>query len=165
MVDKALFSSNSGEHETPDDLFAELNAEFNFTLDPAATPKNAKCENYYTKAENGIVQPWPGNVFCNPPYGREVGKWIIKGRSEAANGSLVVMLLPARTDTKWFHDYIEGQAEVRFIAGRLKFSNSKNSDPFPSMVVIYWPSNTQVKKMIMKRKILKSGWKPKGGQT
>lgn len=78
------------------------------------------------------------NVFVNPPYGREIGNWVEKAfRTNEEHGNLVVMLLPARTDTKWFHEYIYHKAEIRFIRGRLKFGNSKNAAPFPSMVVIY----------------------------
>ena len=141
MVSETLFTSESTEWETPDDLFNELNREFNFTLDPAATPENAKCKQYYTKELDGLKQPWPGRVFCNPPYGKDVGKWTAKAKVEAKKGSLVVMLLPARTDTKWFHRDIYKKAETRFIKGRLKFKKANSSAPFPSMLVIFRPRN------------------------
>jgi len=163
MVDQALFSTGNGEHETPDDLFQELNREFNFTLDAAANLSNRKCERYYDLLKDGLFQPWTGSVFCNPPYGRDVGKWVLKGKTEAAKGALVVMLLPARTDTKWFHDHIDGQAEIRFIKGRLKFGKAKAGAPFPSMIVIYRPAKTAIQKMRAKRNIIKSGWKTKEG--
>lgn len=138
MINEALYSSASVEWSTPQAIFDKLNDEFHFTLDAAATPENAKCERYYTKAEDGLKMPWGGVVWCNPPYGREIGLWVKKAYESAhENGGVVVMLIPARTDTKWFHDYVLHRAEIRFIAGRLKFGGAKNSAPFPSMVVIF----------------------------
>ena len=133
-MNKGLFTSITDQWATPQWFFDELNEEFHFDLDPCADETNHKCERYFTREENGLAQEWTGRVFCNPPYGREIGKWVKKA---AESGTLVVMLLPARTDTKWFHDYIYGKAEIRFIKGRLKFGDSKNSAPFPSMVVIF----------------------------
>lgn len=130
------FTSKSDEWETPQDLFEKLNSEFAFNLDPCATSKNAKCEEFYTKKYNGLEKRWFGNIFMNPPYGREIGKWIKKAYIESKYGSTVVCLLPARTDTKWFHEYCL-KGEIRFIKGRLKFGGSKNSAPFPSMIVIF----------------------------
>ena len=119
----------------PQDVFDKLNGEFSFTLDPCANDTNHKCKKYFTKTENGLLQNWDDEiVFCNPPYGREIGKWVKKAAESKAT---VVMLLPARTDTKWFHDYIYEKAEIRFIKGRLKFGEAQNSAPFPSMVVIF----------------------------
>ena len=139
-MNQALFSSNTGEWETPQEFFDELDKEFHFTLDVCATAENAKCARYYTKEQDGLHQPWDGIVWCNPPYGREVGKWVFTGLiASQLRGSTVVMLLPARTDTRWFHDYIYHRAEIRFIRGRLKFGGSKNTAPFPSMVVIFRP--------------------------
>lgn len=133
-MDKALFSSRSAEWETPLYLFDALNTEFEFTLDPCATKENAKCAKFYTKVDDGLSKNWDGeSVFMNPPYGREIGHWIKKATEAKA---LVVMLLPARTDTKWFHEYIYNKMEIRFMRGRLKFGQSKNSAPFPSMIVI-----------------------------
>lgn len=130
-----LFSSNRMDWETPADLFAELDNEFHFDLDPCATPQTAKCTDFYTKEDDGLTKSWKGRrVFCNPPYGREIGKWV---RKCSEDGAICVMLIPARTDTAWFHDYIYDKAEIRFIRGRLKFSNAENAAPFPSMVVIF----------------------------
>lgn len=127
------FSSETDLWATPQDVFDALNAEFHFTLDPCATPENAKCKKYYTREQDGLSQDWTGEVvFMNPPYGREIGKWVEK-LSEVGG----VALLPARTDTRWFHDYIYNKAEIRFIKGRLKFGGAKNSAPFPSMVVVF----------------------------
>lgn len=138
-INKAMFSSNSEEWYTPKDFYDELNKEFHFDLDPCATKQNHKCKRYFTKAQNGLIQDWGGcRVFCNPPYGRNIGKWVEKAYNESKKeNTLVVMLIPARTDTKYFHDYIYFKAEIRFIKGRLKFGGSKNSAPFPSMIVIY----------------------------
>ena len=135
-----MFSSKTDEWSTPQDFFDELNKEFNFTLDPCATPENAKCEKYYTKEDDGLKQDWSGEtVFCNPPYGRGIKDWVKKCYEESKKpNTTVVMLIPARTDTSYFHDYIYHKAkEIRFIRGRLKFGNAKNSAPFPSMVVIF----------------------------
>jgi len=135
MMNKGLFTSKTDEWETPQELFDELNEEFNFTLDPCATKENAKCDKFYTKKENGLIQDWSGErVFMNPPYGRVIGKWVKKASESKAE--IVVCLLPARTDTKWFHDYIYHKAEIRFLKGRIKFGGGKNSAPFPSMIVI-----------------------------
>lgn len=139
MINDALYSSKEIEWETPQMFFNKLNEEFHFTLDPCATTQNAKCAKYFTKDIDGLSQSWKDErVYCNPPYGKEISKWIEKAFYETNNGrGIVVMLLPARTDTKYFHDYIYGKAELRFIRGRLKFGNAKNSAPFPSMVVIF----------------------------
>lgn len=140
MINKALFTSNTAEWATPQAFFDELNKEFAFTLDPCATAENAKCARFFTKEQNGLAQSWRGErVFCNPPYGREIRKWVEKAYDEISGGgcSLVVMLIPARTDTSYFHDYIYGRHEVRFLRGRLHFNESKAGAPFPSMVVIF----------------------------
>ena len=136
-MNDVLFSSKSVIWETPQDLFDKLNAEFHFDLDVCALPENAKCEKYYTPEDDGLSQPWDGVCWCNPPYGRTIGKWVQKAYETFAGGGTVVMLLPARTDTKWFHEYIYNKAEIRFIKGRLKFGNSKNAAPFPSMIVVF----------------------------
>ena len=143
MVDKrrmntdVMFSSKTDLWATPQDFFDKLNEEFHFTLDPCSNNENAKCEKHYTLVEDGLNQDWSGEtVFCNPPYGREMKKWIKKCHDESCHAT-VVMLIPARTDTQAFHDYIYNQAEIRFIRGRLKFGDSKNSAPFPSMVVVF----------------------------
>ena len=136
-----MFSSKTDLWATPQDFFDKLDAEFHFNLDVCALPENAKCAAFYTPEMDGLSQPWYGNCWCNPPYGRQVGRWVAKAAQSAAEGATVVMLLPARTDTAWFHDYIYGRAEVRFVRGRLKFGGSANSAPFPSMVVIFRPGN------------------------
>lgn len=135
MNTDVMFSSVTDQWSTPQDFFDGLNQEFHFTLDPCADEQNHKCVRFFTKEQDGLAQSWDGErVFCNPPYGREIVEWVRKA-SEAH--ALVVMLLPARTDTKWFHDFIYQKHEVRFVRGRLKFGGQKNSAPFPSMVVIF----------------------------
>ena len=137
MNKELMFSSKTDNWATPLDFFNELNKEFCFNLDPCADDENHKCEKYFTKIENGLLKDWTGHrVFCNPPYGREIVQWVKKASVESEN-ALVVMLLPARVDTKWFHEYIYNKAEIRFVKGRLKFGDSKNSAPFPSMIVIF----------------------------
>ena len=144
MNNDVMFSHKSGVWETPQSLFDELDSEFHFTLDACALPENAKCPSYYTPIEDGLNQPWKGNVYCNPPYGRTIGEWVRKAYQSRAQGATVVMLLPARTDTRWFHEYIYNKdAEIRFIRGRLKFSNSSMGAPFPSMIVIYRPKEAK----------------------
>jgi site-specific DNA-methyltransferase (adenine-specific) len=140
METKLHFSSASGNWATPQDFFDKQNEEFHFTLDPCADDTNHKCERYYTEEQDGLKQDWSGEiVFCNPPYGRDVQKWVKKCFDEVYSGKCrcAVMLLPARTDTRWFHDYIYHRAEVRFVKGRLKFGDQKQPAPFPSMVIIF----------------------------
>lgn len=137
MNNQAMFSSNTNEWATPQAFFDELNKEFRFTLDPCATHENAKCSRHFTKEEDGLTQSWQGEtVFCNPPYGRDISKWIKKAHEEVLRGATVVMLIPTRTDTAYFHDYIYGKYEIRFVRGRLHFNESKAGAPFPSMVIV-----------------------------
>lgn len=132
-----MFSSASDEWATPQDFFDKLNEEFGFTLDPCANAENSKCAQYFTKEQNGLAQDWgTERVYCNPPYGRGIGEWVAKC---SRHNGLAVMLIPARTDTKWFHEYVyqRPNVEIRFVKGRLKFGNSSNSAPFPSMVIVF----------------------------
>jgi len=135
----ALMSSKDMEWSTPQAFFDELDKEFHFTLDPCATKETAKCKDYYTKEQDGLAQDWGGNVvFCNSPYGKAIKYWVKKCYNESKKpNTTVVMLIPARTDTIYFHTYIYHIAEIRFIKGRLKFGNSTNSAPFPSMIVVF----------------------------
>lgn len=128
--------------ETPPELFGNLNREFQFTLDAAASDANAKCSRYYTIAEDGLSMPWAGHrVWCNPPYGRDVSAWVAKAAGEhAVSGTTVVLLLPARVDTAWFHDLVMPQAQLRFIRGRVYFhvdGEAVDRAPFPSLLAIY----------------------------
>lgn len=140
MQADVMFSSKSDRWETPKEFFEGLNDLFHFTLDACAFPENAKCERYFTPEQDGLSQPWDGVVWCNPPYGRQVGRWVKKAYETAKEGkAVVVMLLPARTDTAWYHDYcyMNRFATVRFVRGRLKFGGGTHPAPFPSMVVIF----------------------------
>lgn len=139
MLNRGLFSSATGEWETPQDVFGALDEEFGpFDLDPCATAENAKCPHYYTEEDDGLSLPWRGRVFVNPPYGRRIGQWV-RACYEAVNGyaDLVVALLPSRTDTAWWHDYVMKADEIRFIRGRLRFGGAKNSAPFPSAIIVW----------------------------
>lgn len=141
MNTKVMFSSQNMDWATPQAFFDKLDLEFGFTLDPCANSSNHKCDRYYTEADNGLSKSWRGEtVFCNPPYGRLLKDWVKKCSEEAKQpDTTVVLLVPARTDTAYFHDYIYQQpnVEIRFLRGRLKFGDSSNSAPFPSMVVIF----------------------------
>lgn len=137
MNECLLGPAESIEHPTPQPVFDALNAEFGFQLDVCATAENAKCARYFTVKENGLAQKWSGMCWMNPPYGSELPRWIRKAYDSACEGdATVVCLIPARTDTKWFHNFCVA-GEIRFIPGRLTFVGSENSAPFPSMVVIF----------------------------
>jgi site-specific DNA-methyltransferase (adenine-specific) len=138
---EAMFSSKSTDWGTPQSFYDELNSKYNFTLDPCASDKNHKCSKYYTKKDDGLKQNWAGNtVFMNPPYGKEIKGWIQKAYQESRKPkTTVVCLLPARTDTTYWHDYCMRADEVHFIKGRLKFGDGKNGAPFPSAVVVFGP--------------------------
>ncbi len=137
MISSGMFSSATDLWETPQDLFDDLDREFHFTLDACAIAANAKCKNYFSPEQDGLAQEWRGVVWCNPPYGRQIGKWVRKALDSANAGATVVMLVPARTDTAWWHEYIIDRAAIRFLRGRVKFGGGKNSAPFPSAVVIF----------------------------
>ena len=134
------FSSATDLHATPQDFFDKLNAEFGFELDVCAIPENAKCSKFFTPEQDGLKQEWGGACWMNPPYGREIGAWMRKANESAKKGATVVCLVPARTDTNWWHQYAI-QHEVRFVRGRLKFGDAKNSAPFPSAVVVIRPDS------------------------
>lgn len=147
---RVIFSSAKKDWRTPKKLFEELSKEFDFTLDVAASVENAKCKRFFTEKENALLQSWntEGDVFCNPPYGRELGKWVEKARNESERHNInVVVLIPARTDTKYFHEHILGHAELRFIRGRLKFEIddgvAAGTAPFPSVIVVYKRRNNE----------------------
>ncbi len=141
MNTDVMFSSKLDTWETPQYLFDKLNSKFHFDVDVCATKENAKCKSFYTKKQNGLLQEWKGICWCNPPYGREIINWVRKASISAKNGATVVMLIPARTDTKWFHDYIyrKENVKIKFIKGRLKFGDAQNAAPFPSMLVLFKP--------------------------
>lgn len=135
------FSSESNEWETPEKLFDQLNKLYGpFDLDPCATNKNFKCDKYYTKEDDGLTKTWFGKVFMNPPYGNQISKWIEKAYNESLRGIEIVCLIPARTDTSYFHKFCLRYGTIIFLKGRIKFKNRNfkiNSAPFPSMIVIF----------------------------
>lgn len=139
MNKEVMFSSKTDLWETPQDFFEKLDQEFGFELDVCALPENAKCSRYFSPMDDGLEQDWTGVCWCNPPYGREIEKWVKKAYISAIEGATVVMLLPARTDTRWFHDWIYGKTEIRFIRGRLKFGGAEYGAPFLNMVVVFRP--------------------------
>lgn len=132
----ALMSSASDEWETPQELFDELDKKYHFQTDVCALPHNTKCKRFYSPSEDGLSQEWRGVCWMNPPYGRKIGAWVRKAYESAQAGATVVCLLPARTDTAWWHDYCM-KGEITFIRGRLKFGGSKNGAPFPSAIVVF----------------------------
>ena len=126
-LNRGLFTSVRGDWKTPKALYQALDAEFGFDYDPCPTKP----------IESGLESEWGNMNFVNPPYGKEITRWICKGYHESLKGKAVVFLIPSRTDTRWWHDYIMKADEIRFIRGRLKFDDQKNSAPFPSAIVIF----------------------------
>ncbi len=137
-MNSILFSSRSDEWGTPPDLFEELDKEFHFNLDPCCTEENHMCDMYFTKDQDGLVRDWGGyTVFCNPPYSK-INEWVEKCyRESLKEKTIVVLLVPARTDTKWFHRWVYHRSEIRFVRGRLRYGGAVNNSPFPSMIVIF----------------------------
>ena len=138
-ITKGLTSTGNIVAETPKYLFDKISSIFNFSLDACALPENAKCESYYTPEDDGLSKPWRGGVWCNPPYGREISSWVRKAYEESQKeyNSFVLMLLPARTDTKWWWEYVQGKATLFFIKGRVKFGDHNVGAPFPSVLALY----------------------------
>lgn len=136
MNTELMFSSATDLWATPQDTFDKLNEEFSFTLDVCASLENAKCKSYFTKEDDGLSQDWSGVCWMNPPYGREIIKWMEKAYKASLSGTTVVCLVPARTDTKWWHEYAM-KGEYRLLRGRLKFGGHKSPAPFPSAVVVF----------------------------
>lgn len=139
LVMEVHFSSKTDEWETPQAFFDKYNDKFQFSLDVCATKENAKCASFFTKKEDGLNKDWGGAVcWMNPPYGRQIKLWMQKAYQESLSGATVVCLVPSRTCTAWWHDYAM-KGNIEFIRGRLKFGDAKNSAPFPSAVVIFYP--------------------------
>jgi site-specific DNA-methyltransferase (adenine-specific) len=137
-MNPVLLSSAKHDYGTPRDLFERYNRIYRFTLDACATTDNAKCKRYFTREQDGLKQRWRGRVWCNPPYGAEIAKWVEKAVQSVNDGDarLVVMLLPARTDTRWFHAHCL-QRGPEFLRGRITFDGAQGPAPFPSMVVVF----------------------------
>lgn len=144
MVQECLFSSATHEWGTPQSLFDAVDQEFGFTLDPCCTRVNAKCGYHFTQTENGLIQDWAEHiVFMNPPYGRQIVAWMRKAYESARNGATVVCLVPARTDTRWWHQYAM-KGEIRLLRARVRFQGGKHSAPFPSAFLIFRPPNFKI---------------------
>lgn len=135
----AMFQSGRKDWATPPEFFTPLHQEFGFTLDVCASAENAKCSRYFTEVDDALSQEWTGTCWMNPPYGADLPQWICKAYQSSLNGSTVVCLVPARTDTRWWHEYVEGKAEVRFVRGRIKFVGAPYNAPFPCVVLVYRP--------------------------
>lgn len=151
MLNNSLYSSDKMDWGTPQKLFNKLNLYFNFTLDPCCSEVNKKCDKYFTIEDNGLIQDWSKDVvWMNPPYGREMKDWIKKAYDESLKGATVVCLVPSRTDTRWFHDYVYEKSDIVFLNKRLDFAGSTNKAPFPSMLVIY-NSNKEINIDILKQ--------------
>jgi phage N-6-adenine-methyltransferase len=134
-----LFRSKTDEWESPDDIIALVNLEFSLELDVCASHENAKCARYFVRADDGLRQTWAGTCWMNPPYGKTIGLWVKKAFESSLSGATVICLLPARTDTIWWHGFVQPYAEVRFLKGRLKFGGLENSAPFASVIAIFRP--------------------------
>lgn len=143
---RGLSSSGNIEWETPDYLFKYFDKIYNFTLDPCCAPENAKCEKFFTKEDSGLFKSWQGHrVFMNPPYGRQIPKWIEKAYNEVYHPACylqttVTCLIPARTDTRYWHDYCAKADKIIFIKGRIRFGKNKDfryPTTFPAAVVIF----------------------------
>lgn len=150
-ANKGMFTSTTDEWATPADFFAMLDAEFGFTLDVCATERNAKCERFFSRDEDGLEQRWEGVCWMNPPYGRVIGDWVKKAHDSAQQGATVVCLIPARTDTAYWHDYAMKADEIRLVRGRLHFdgdSDKGHNAPFPCAVVVFRGQPTNVVPMV-----------------
>jgi phage N-6-adenine-methyltransferase len=149
-IHQSLYSSRSEEWPTPQHFYDNLNAEFGFSLDPCASEGNTKCEIFFTKDDDGLARDWGAHrVFCNPPYGKTMGQWARKCFEASQSGATVVLLAHSRTDTRWFHQWVYGKAaEIRFVKGRLKFGDGRQSAPFPSMVAVFRPTRASDKGVV-----------------
>ncbi len=157
------FCSRTDEWPTPPELFAELDTEFRFTLDVCATAGNAKCARFFDRTANGLAQPWEGVCWMNPPYGRSIGLWVRKAFESAQSGATVVCLIPARTDTAWWHEFVVRADEVRFVRGRLRFGEAKAGAPFPSAIVVFrgkQPASTRFARGVFFRRTSQRGGTP-----
>lgn len=140
-MDKCLNSSKKMDWGTPQFIYDQLDAEFGFNVDVCAHELNHKCFNYFTEDDDGLSLDWVGTCWMNPPYGREIGKWVQKAYEESLRGATVVCLIPSRTDTKYWHDYVMKAAEIRLVKGRIKFEGCdhcpSDAAPFPSAIIVF----------------------------
>lgn len=137
-MNKVVHSSKKDDWGTPWAFFDRLDAEFDFEFDAAASPNNAKCDAFCCSGSLGMAWAGMGRTWCNPPYGRQIGDWIDKAIAEGMR-TVVVMLVPARTDTKWWARAVKSCQEVRFVKGRIKFEGAESGAPFPSAVLVWSP--------------------------
>lgn len=139
-INAGMMSSATDQWATPQELFDDLDSIYHFTLDVCASDWNAKCDRYFDEEQNGLAQEWVGTCWMNPPYGRTIKEWVKKAYESAGNGTTVVCLIPARTDTAWWHDYVM-KGDITFLRGRVKFVSQTNdkdqSAPFPSAIVVF----------------------------
>lgn len=134
---KALFTSKSDEWNTPQYLYDHLNEIYNFELDPCTNGTNSKAPNFYTAEQDGLTKEWDKVTFCNPPYSN-IKEWVRKANEEyRKHGKTIVLLIPSRTDTQYWHEYIFNQSKIIFIKGRLKFGDATNAAPFPSAIIVF----------------------------
>jgi len=140
-VDQSWFNAKSVEYETPDEIFQPLEKEFGMTLDVSATNENAKCKKFLTIDDDGLACEWDNKNWMNPPFGRVMQKWVRKAHAEFQNGKMTVALIPARTNTKWWHECVQDIAEVRFIRGEVKFKGFERGLWMPMCIVIWNPAN------------------------
>lgn len=147
-MNPVVFSSKDSTWPTPQYLFDWLNARFHFTLDVCAVENSAKCERYFSPKENGLIQDWSKDrCYMNPPYGKDIKYWVQKAHEESLKGALVVGLLPAKIDTNWWWDWVQGKALVNYFHGRLTFEGGKAGAPFPSAIALWYgfPENGKIK--------------------
>lgn len=148
MLNDSLYSSDKMDWETPQFLFERLHEEFGFSTDVCASTENAKCSRFYTIETDGLAQEWQGVVWMNPPYGREIVKWVKKAYESSCSGCVCVCLVPVRSDTRWWHDYVMRSAEIRLLSKRLSFEGSNNKAPFPVAIVVFDRSKSNEPKLI-----------------
>lgn len=142
MLNDSLYSSEKMDWSTPVHLFERLNKEFRFTVDVCATAINTKCPTFFSPEENGLNKIWTGTAWMNPPYGREIKHWVKKAFESSRADCVCVCLLPVRSDTRWWHDYIMRSSEIRLLEKRLSFEGAKNKAPFPAAIVVFRPAST-----------------------
>lgn len=143
-VDGMMTKGGRDDWETPPEVFDPLNREFGFELDVCASTENTKCSRFYSKNDDALAQQWAGVCWMNPPYGLGLPRWIRKAYESSRLGATVVCLVPARTDTAWWHDYVENKAEQRFVRRRIRFIGAPFTAPFPSVVLVYRPTVEQI---------------------
>lgn len=142
MLNESLYSSEKMDWSTPQYLFDLLNKEFSFTLDVCATAVNAKCDKFYSPKEDGLIQSWKETAWMNPPYGRGIDKWVKKAYEDSRHNCTCVCLIPVRSDTRWWHDYVMKSSEIRLLTRRLSFEGSNNKAPFPAAIVVFKSNST-----------------------